>query len=85
MRSRRLVQYVLLFNIIDSNGNWIPTNVDIKSWVTLMPGKTGDHGKDALKHSGTSSVSAYKAKVLKFKMNVGVVSFVRIQHAYMWR
>lgn len=85
MRPRGLVQYVLLFNTIDSNGNWIPSNVDINSWVTLMPGKTGDHAKDALKHGGTSSVGAYKAKVLKFKTSVGVVSFVRIQRAYTWR
>ena len=75
------MQHVLLFNTIDNNGNWIPTNVEINSWVTLMSGKIGGHAKDTLKHGGTSSVGAHKAKVFKFKMTIEAISFVCIQRA----
>jgi len=75
---------MLLFNTTNNNGNWIPLKVEANSRVILILEKTGSHTKGALKHGGTSSVGAYKVKVLKFKMSIGAISSMRVQHAYMW-
>ena len=65
MRPRGLVQSVFLLNTTENNGNWIPMKININSWIILMPRKTGGHTEDVLKHDGTSSVGAYKAKVVE--------------------
>jgi hypothetical protein len=85
MRPRSSVQGVLLFNSMDDDGNWIPTKIERGSWVSLMPGKRGEWLKDASKHGGSNVSSSYKAKVIKFRTTESSVSFVLVQHAYMWR
>ena len=88
MRPRSSLQSVLLYNSTDSDGSWIPTKVEINSWVTLLVGRNGRHAKDSKKHGGSSSMDgSYKAKVVKFRLSdrSDTVSEVLVQHAYMWR
>ena len=88
MRPRSSVQSVLLFNLTNNDGSWIPTKVEVDSWVTLTAGRNGGHAKDSKKHGGNGSMDgSYKARVLKFKFSPGLntVSQVLVQHAYMWR
>ena len=88
MRPRTSVQSVLLYNSTNSDGSWVPTKVEINSWVTLIAGRNGGHAKDSKKHGGSSSMDgSYKARVVKFRLSVGsnTVSKVLVQHAYMWR
>lgn len=85
MESNSSIQSVLLYNSTDSHGNYIPTKVEVNSWVNLMPGKTGGHAKDAMKHGAINNAGAYKAKVVDFKTRGGVVTSVYVQHAYMFR
>lgn len=88
MRPRTSVQSVLLYNSTNSDGSWVPTKVEINSWVTLTAGRNGGHAKDSKKHGGSSSMDrSYKARVVKFRLSVGsnTVSKVLVQHAYMWR
>lgn len=73
---RSRVQSVFLFNSQDATNNWIPTKYDVGSWVTLNPGRGGEHARDARRHG------AYKAQILEFKMNKAVVEEVRVRHAY---
>jgi len=77
----------VIFNSRNNEGAWIPTSVRISSWVLLQPGKQGGHAKDARKHGAYVAEGAYKAKILKFKVENGsnVVSKVLVQHAYMQR
>jgi len=88
MRPRSSLQSVLLYNSIDSDGSWIPTKVEINSWVTLVAGRNSGHTKDSKKYSSSSSMDgSYKAKVVNFKLSdkSNTVSEVLVQHAYMWR
>jgi hypothetical protein len=84
MRSRSAVQSVILYNNRDAKNEWIPTKVEVNSWIVLMPGKVRGHAKDSKKHGGDSMDGCYKAKVLQFQLNDGsnVVLAVRVQHAY---
>lgn len=85
MRPRSEIQSAILYNMIDSHGNWVPMKVEVNSWVTLMPGRNGGHAKDARKHGGYNMDGSYKAKVLEFRVQATSVAFVRVQHAYMQR
>jgi len=85
MRPHTELQSVIVYNRKDENGNWVPMKVEANSWVTLMPGKTGGHAKDAKKHGGHDIDECYKAKVLKFRANANSVAVVYVQHAYQWR
>lgn len=88
MRPRSSVQSVLLFNSTNSDGSWIPTKVEVYSWVTVTAGRNGGHAKDSERHGGNSSMDrSYKARVLNFRFSPGLntVSQVLVQHAYMWR
>ena len=85
MRPRSSVQSVILFNLTNNDGTWIPTKVEVYSWVTLTAGRNGGYAKDSKKHGGNSSMDgSYKARVLKFKFSPGLntVSQVLVQHAY---
>ena len=88
MKPRSSLQSVLLYNSTDNDRSWIPTKVEINSWVTFSAGRNGGHAKDSKKHGGSSSMDgSYKAKVVKFKLSErsDTVSEVLVQHAYMWR
>lgn len=85
MESNSSIQSILLYNSTDSHRNYIPTKVEVNSWVNMMPGKTGSHAKDAMKHGEIKNAGAYKAKVVDFKTRGGVVTYVYVQHAYMFR
>lgn len=79
---------ILTFNVKDEHGAWIPTRINIGSWITLQPGGRGAHACDAAEHGGpTSFEGAYKAKVLQFRMRKGSRTLldVLVQHAYMQR
>jgi hypothetical protein len=66
MRPRSHIQSVVLYNRPNSVGDWIPTKIEVNSWVALQPGKKGGHAQDAKKHGLNTVAGAYKAKVLKF-------------------
>jgi len=87
MRPRTQIESVILHTEQDQNGEYIPLKLGIHSWITLMPGKKGGHARDAKKHGGSSIEGAYKAQILKFRVQPGskVVSQVPVQHAYMYR
>jgi hypothetical protein len=87
MRPRSSIQAVMLYNVRDTEGEWIPQKYEVHSWVMLMPGKQGGHARDAKKHKNSSVDGDYKARILQFRVKPGssVVSEVRVQHAYMMR
>lgn len=87
MRSRSSIQAVSLGNWTDKEGAYVPLKVEINSWVSLKPEKTGGHAKDAAKHGGTGIRGSYKARVFDFKMSPGgrALAAVQVQHAYMRR
>jgi len=58
MRPHSFAQSDLFSNLIESDGNWIPTKVEINSLVTLAVGRNGGHAKDSKKHGGNSRVNA---------------------------
>jgi len=86
MRPRSSIQVVMLYNVRDFEGEWIPQKYEIHSWVMLMLGKQGGHARDAKKYK-SSVDSDYKAQIIQFHVKPGssVVTEVRVQHAYMMR
>lgn len=81
------IEAVSLENICEA-GVRVSLRVEINSWVSLRPGKSGGHAKDAATHGGPDSIEgSYKARILQFRMSPAckAVSAVRVQHAYMWR
>ncbi|KAG0596266.1 hypothetical protein M758_UG238500 [Ceratodon purpureus] len=86
MSSRSRVQAVML-DIRNDEGDSTPTEVEVNSWVFLMPGKRGGHAKDARKHGGSSVYGSFKAQVLGFRFNANstAVTKIRVRHAYTQR
>ena len=84
MGRRRIfeVEYVLTYNFVNENGEYIPTKLSVNSWVKLQPGKRGGHAIDAKKHSAEGG---YKARILKFRWKEGSPATVEVlvQHVYM--
>lgn len=82
MRPRSQVQSALLHK-----GEYIPTKVELNSWVALQPGRTGESTEESRKYNPNSILDTYKAQVLEFRVAPGstTISSIRIQHAYMHR
>ena len=61
MGRRRIceVEFVLTCNFLNENGEHIPTNLSVNSWVKLQPGKRGGHAIDAK----NSAEGGYKAQI----------------------
>jgi len=78
MRPRSFVQSVVLNHLQDKDGEYIPTKIEVNSWVALEPEKRGGHAREAKKHGD------YKAKVLKFKVypDSSTIQAILVQHAY---
>ena len=53
----------------------------------LILEKHGGHARDAKKHKNSSVDGDYKARILQFRVKLGlsVVTEVRVQHVYMMR
>lgn len=75
MRPRSYIQSVVLYNERDKDGDYIPLKIELNSWVALHSDELG----------GTSINGAYKARVCEFEVKGGVVTQIRVQHAYMRR
>lgn len=78
MRPRSYVQSVILYPLQNRDGDYIPTKVEVNSWVGLEPEKKGGHAREAKKHGN------YLARVLKFKVGPdgSTISAIQVQHAY---
>ena len=78
MRLRSYVQSVILYHLQNGVGDYIPTKIEINSWVGLEPEKRGGHAHEAKKHGN------YLARVLKFKicLDGSTISTIQVQHAY---
>ena len=87
MRPRASVQAVVLYTVRDNDGEWIPQKYDVRSWPMLMPGKYGDHARDAKNYKNSGFDGDYNAPILQFLVKPGLsaVIEVRVQHAYMMR
>lgn len=46
MRSQNTLSRVSLINEIDNEGNEMPLKVEIRTWISFMPVKSGRHAKD---------------------------------------
>ena len=75
MRPWSHVQSIVLYNEIDKDGNYIPLKIELNSWIAL-------HSDEPV---GTSINGAYKAWVCEFEVKDGVVTRIKVQHAYMRR
>ena len=87
MRLQSKIQSAIVYiKNIESNGNWVPLKIEANSWITLQPGKIGGHAEDSRRHGGSLIASAYKAKVLQFKVGpTSTLKKILVEHAYMFR
>lgn len=75
MRPWSYIQSVVLYNERDEDGDYIPLKIELNSWVALHSDEPG----------GTSINGAYRGRVCKFEVKDGVMTQIRVQHAYMLR
>ena len=69
-RPKTKIQSIVLHNTHNADSQWIPTNFDIGSWVTLNPGTSGVWARDAKQHGGPSLRGAYKGQIVDWKFSV---------------
>lgn len=68
------VEYVLTYNFVNENGEYIPTKLSVNSWVKLQPGKRGGHAIDAKKHSAEGG---YKARIFEISVEGRITCYCR--------
>jgi hypothetical protein len=67
------VQSVFLYNSTDAKGEWIPTEVEVDSWVALMLGKTGGLAKDTKNTVGTTWTAATSQRFYNFSSTMDLM------------
>jgi len=85
MRPHNTIQSILIYNGLDSEGNWVSLKLEVGSWICLQPRKIGGYTCDVKKHGSTSIHGSYKETVLKFRVSHGGQSIlaVKVLPAYM--
>ena len=65
------IRSIVVHNTHNADGQWIPTKIDMGSWVTLNRGISWVWARDARLHGGPIVRDAYKGQIVDWKFKVG--------------